>query len=227
MIVGLGNPGPKYARNRHNIGFQVVDILARRHGISLSRSKFNALYGIGPIGSARRAEYGRLASANAASQKTLIVRPLTFMNLCGNAIAPLANFYRIEPPDIFVIYDELDLPSGQLRLRPFGGSGGHNGMKSLIARLGTDRFPRARVGIGRPQGPMRPADYVLQNFSASEEIVFETLRPQIADAAERWLSFGIDLAMNRYNVAHKASTSNQDRPDHGTESQKAPRRRAP
>ncbi len=213
MIVGLGNPGPKYARHRHNIGFQVVDILAHRHDISLSRSKFNALFGIGAIGSARRGEYGRPPGANAAGQKTLIVRPLTFMNLCGNAVAPLANFYRIEPPDIFVIYDELDLPSGQLRLRPFGGSGGHNGMKSLIARLGTDRFPRARVGIGRPQSPMRPADYVLQNFSASEEIEFETLRPQIADAAERWLSFGIDLAMNRYNVAQKASTSNQDRPD--------------
>ncbi len=213
MIVGLGNPGPKYARNRHNIGFQVVDILAQRHDISLSQSKFNALFGIGAIGSARRGEYGRLPGTKAAGQKTLIVRPLTFMNLCGNAVAPLANFFRIEPPDIFVIYDELDLPSGQLRLRPFGGSGGHNGMKSLIARLGTDRFPRARVGIGRPQSPMRPADYVLQNFSASEEIEFETLRPQIADAAERWLSFGIDLAMNRYNAAQRASTSNQDRPD--------------
>ena len=152
------------------------------------------------------------------------MRPLTFMNLCGNAVAPLASYYRIESPDIFVIYDELDLPSGQLRLRPFGGSGGHNGMKSLITRLGTDRFPRARVGIGRPQSPMRPADYVLQNFSPSEEIVFETLRRQIADAAECWLSFGIDLAMNRYNVAHRASSPIQDGPEQGTASQRAPRR---
>lgn len=201
MIVGLGNPGPQYSRNRHNIGFQVVDILAERHDIPLSRAKYNALYGLGTLGHAHAPGRSRLLIEDMSDQRVLIVRPLTFMNLCGNAVAPMANYYRVEPQDIFVIYDELDLPSGKLRLRPFGGSGGHNGMKSLIRMLGTDRFPRARVGIGRPRTPMSPADYVLQNFSVDEEIIFETLRKQIADAVETWLHHGIDLAMNRFNSA--------------------------
>ena len=199
MIVGLGNPGPRYARNRHNIGFQVVDILAERHDIQLSRAKFNALFGLGRVPRPRGLEAERHGRENSASQKVLILQPLTYMNLCGKSVAPMARFYQVEPQDIFVIYDELDLPSGKLRLRPFGGSGGHNGMKSLIAMLGTDRFPRARVGIGRPQTPMSPADYVLQNFGVDEEIVFESLRLRIADAVETWLFQGIDLAMNRFN----------------------------
>ena len=199
MIVGLGNPGPRYARNRHNIGFQVVDLLAERHDISITRAKFNALFGAGTLTNPRAHESNRLTNEDSPYQRVLIVRPLTFMNLCGNAVAPLAQFYRVEPQDIFVIYDELDLPSGKLRLRPFGGSGGHNGMKSLIGQLGTDRFPRARVGIGRPQTPMDPAAYVLQNFSLDEEIIFDSLRPRIADAVESWLFYGIDLAMNRFN----------------------------
>ncbi len=201
MIVGLGNPGPQYARNRHNIGFQVVDVLARRHAISLSRSKYNALYGQGSVTHSRAFESVRSQGRDSSSQKVLMVRPLTFMNLSGNAVAQMANYFRVEIQDIFVIYDELDLPSGKLRLRPFGGSGGHNGMKSLIRMLGTDRFPRARVGIGRPDTPMSPADYVLQNFSADEETVFESLRHRIADAVETWLFHGIDLAMNRFNSA--------------------------
>ena len=201
MIVGLGNPGPQYARNRHNIGFQVVDILAERHGISLSRAKFNALFGLGSITHARAPKGDLLLREDASGQRAALMRPLTFMNRCGSSVAPMARFYRVEPQDIFVIYDELDLPSGKLRLRPFGGSGGHNGMKSLIQMLGTDRFPRARVGIGRPRAPMRPADYVLQNFSVDEEIAFESLRPRIADAVETWLFHGIDLAMNRFNSA--------------------------
>ncbi len=201
MIVGLGNPGPRYSRNRHNIGFQVVDILAERHVIPLARAKYNALYGMGTLAHSRAFERNQLPQKESSSQRVLLVRPLTFMNLCGNSVAPMANFFRVEPQDIFVIYDELDLPSGKLRLRPFGGSGGHNGMKSLIRMLGTDRFPRARVGIGRPQSPMSPADYVLQNFSGDEEIIFETLRQRIADAVETWLYHGIDLAMNRFNSA--------------------------
>ena len=205
MIVGLGNPGPQYARNRHNIGFQVVDLLARRHGIPLSRAKFNALFGVGTINCSQLLESRRLPKESAAGQRVLVVRPLTFMNLSGRSVAPIARFHRIEPQDIFVVYDELDLPSGKLRLRPFGGSGGHNGMKSLIQQLGTDQFPRARVGIGRPHTPMSSADYVLQNFSVEEETVFETLRPRIADAVESWLFYGIDLAMNRFNPAAEAS----------------------
>ena len=204
MIVGLGNPGPQYARNRHNIGFQVVELLARRHAIPLSRAKFNALFGVGTIAHSRALECKRLPRENAVSQRVLMMRPLTFMNLSGNAVAPMAHFYKVEPQDIFVIYDELDLPGGKLRLRPFGGSGGHNGMKSLIKQMATDQFPRARVGIGRPHTPMSSAAYVLQNFSVDEEIIFETLRPRIADAVESWLFYGIDLAMNRFNTATEA-----------------------
>ena len=199
MIVGLGNPGPRYARNRHNIGFQVVDLLARRHDIPLTRSKFNALYGEGWITRRRARDDVRRRSEAPSRQKVLLMRPLTFMNRCGNAVAPMARYFDIEEQDIFVIYDELDLPSGRLRLRPFGGTGGHNGMKSLIQHLGTDRFPRARVGIGRPLTDMAPAAYVLQNFSDEEEIHFEPLRPRIADAVGCWLFEGIDIAMNRFN----------------------------
>lgn len=199
MIVGLGNPGPRYARNRHNIGFQVLDLLARRHQVPLSRSKFNALYGEGWIAPPRILERATSAGEALHRQKVLLARPLTFMNRSGSAVAPMARYFAIEPQDIFVIYDELDLPSGKLRLRPFGGAGGHNGMKSLIQQLGTDRFPRARVGIGRPSEPMDPAAFVLQNFSEEEESEFGPLRPRIADAIESWLFQGIDNAMNRFN----------------------------
>ena len=199
MIVGLGNPGPRYARNRHNIGFQAVEFLARRHAIQLSRSKFNALHGEGWITRPRAFDAERPRGEAPSRQKVLLMRPLTFMNRSGSAVAPMARFFDIEAQDIFVIYDELDLPSGKLRLRPFGGTGGHNGMKSLTQHLGTDRFPRARVGIGRPQTEMDPAAYVLQNFSDEEEILFEQLRSCIADAVESWLFQGIDNTMNRFN----------------------------
>ena len=201
MVVGLGNPGSRYARNRHNIGFQIADVLSRRHAIPLSRSKYNALYGEGWV---RRAA----GPAGPSRQKVLIARPLTFMNRSGAAVAPLARYFDVAPRDIFVVYDELDLPSGRLRLRPFGGSGGHNGMKSIIQSLGTEKFPRARVGIGRPMPPMEPAAYVLQNFSPDEETRFGPLRSQIAAAVELWLFDGIDIAMNRFNPnAGPAATS--------------------
>ena len=199
MIVGLGNPGPRYARNRHNIGFQVLELLARRHEVSLSRSKFNALYGEGWIVCPRGLERASTAGDAPLRQRVLLARPLTFMNRSGSAAAPMARYFAVEPQDIFVIYDELDLPSGKLRLRPFGGAGGHKGMKSLIQQLGTDRFPRARVGIGRPPTPMDPAAYVLQDFSEDEEVEFGPLRAQVADAAESWLFQGIDIAMSRFN----------------------------
>ena len=199
MIVGLGNPGPRYARNRHNIGYQVVDLLARRHHIPLTRSKFNALYGEGWITRPRALVPEPAPNHALPRQKVLLLRPLTFMNRSGSAVAPMARFFDVNPQEIFVICDELDLPGAKLRLRPFGGAGGHNGMKSLIQLLGTDRFPRARAGIGRPPTAMDPAAYVLQNFNADDEILFEPLRPRIADAVESWLFQGIDIAMNRYN----------------------------
>ncbi len=199
MIVGLGNPGPRYARNRHNIGFQVLDRLASRHAVQLSRSKFNALYGEGWIVRPRGLKRAATACDSPPRQKVLLARPLTFMNRSGTAVASLARYFAVEAQNIFVIYDELDLPSGKLRLRPFGGAGGHNGMKSLIQQLGTERFPRARVGIGRPPALMDPAAYVLQDFSEEEESEFGPLRSRIADAVESWLFQGIDIAMNCFN----------------------------
>jgi peptidyl-tRNA hydrolase, PTH1 family len=186
-IVGLGNPGPQYARNRHNIGFQVVELFAGRHGIDLPKMQHKARLGDGWV------------QKQGLREKVLLVKPLTFMNKSGEAVAPLARYYDIEPQDILVIVDDLDLVSGQLRLRPSGSSGGQNGLKSIIQHLGTQEFARLRVGIGRPPGRMDAADYVLQNFSQQEEEIFGPLRETIADAVEMWIFEGIEAAMNNYN----------------------------
>ena len=141
LIAGLGNPGSRYERNRHNIGFQVVDELAARHTLAFDKTKHKA----------------RLADGRIGGDRVLLVKPLTFMNAVGEAIQPLIAFFKIDVADLIVIYDDLDLPTGKLRLRPFGGAGGHNGMKSLIQRLGSDQFPRVRVGIDCPPGRMVPS----------------------------------------------------------------------
>lgn len=200
MIVGLGNPGPQYARNRHNLGFQVVDILARRHSIDLSRSQNKARFGDGWISRRRNPDPGNPFGGLAERQKVLLVKPITFMNNSGEAVAPLLRYFDVSPANLLVIHDDLDLASAQLRLRPAGSSGGQNGIKSIITHLGGEQgFARARMGIGRPPGRMNPADYVLQNFSAQEEENFGPLRETTADAVECWLFEGIETAMNRYN----------------------------
>lgn len=186
-IVGLGNPGPQYTRNRHNLGFQTLEIFGRRHGIEISKMQNKALIGDGWI--SRRGERA----------KVLLIKPLTFMNNSGEAVGPLARYYNIEPENLLVVVDDLDITSGQLRLRPNGSSGGQNGLKSIIRHLGTQEFPRLRIGIGRPPGRMNPADYVLQNFSASEEEIFGPLRETAADTIETWLFDGVEAAMNKFN----------------------------
>jgi PTH1 family peptidyl-tRNA hydrolase len=187
MIVGLGNPGPQYSRNRHNLGFQCVELLAQRHGLRLDKMQQRAMTGSGFIA------FGGLR------HKVLLVRPLTYMNASGEAVGPLARFYQVDPVDIVVIHDDLDLASGKLRLRLGGSSGGQNGIKSIMERLGSADFARVKIGIGRPPGRMDPADYVLQNFSAGEEEVFGPLRARACDAVECWLQDGIEAAMNRFN----------------------------
>lgn len=187
MVVGLGNPGPQYSRNRHNIGFQCLELLAQKQGIALDRMQQRALTGSGFI------------AQGGARQKVLLVKPLTYMNASGEAVAPLARFYRIDPAAILVIHDDLDLVAGKLRLRPNGSSGGQNGIRSIIDHLGSQEFARARVGIGRPPGRMDPADYVLQNFSADEEMIFTPLRARVVEAVLCWLFEGIEVAMNRFN----------------------------
>ena len=200
MIVGLGNPGPKYIHNRHNIGFQTVDVFAARHKIDLPRMQLKGRVGDGWV--EQRADVlsvlqGGLPQINRL--KVLLVKPLTYMNLSGEAVGPLARYSDIPPEDVIVVHDDLDLEPGQLRLRRNGGSGGQNGVKSIMRHLGED-FHRVRVGIGRPPGRMDAAAYVLQDFSPDEEAeIFGPLRERIADALECWLFEGIDKAMNKYN----------------------------
>ena len=165
MIVGLGNPGPEYARHRHNIGFQVVDLFAERHGLDFDKFQKRGRVAIGNV-KLRSGWSGRL----------LLTKPMTYMNSSGEAVGQLAAFYKIAPAQILVVHDDLDLPLGRLRLRPNGSPGGQKGVGSIIKALGTDAFCRLKVGISRPGGQnsgvspaMDPADYVLQPFNAEQE----------------------------------------------------------
>jgi PTH1 family peptidyl-tRNA hydrolase len=195
MIIGLGNPGPHYQNNRHNIGFQCVDLLARRHNIELNKAQLQARTGEGWI------------QRPGVRHKVLLVKPLTYMNASGQAVGQLVRYYQVNLADLLVIHDDLDLESGKLRLRPNGSSGGQNGIKSIIQHLGSDEFARVRVGIGRPPGQLDPAAYVLQNFSAAEEENFTPLRTRICEAVECWIFEGMSAAMNKFNKTTTDSES--------------------
>ena len=183
LIAGLGNPGRQYKQNRHNVGFHVVDHLAARHGLTFSRLQDGAFVTSGTI----------------AGRSVVLAKPQRYMNVSGRPVVALLRFYQIAPERLMVIYDDLDLPVGTIRLRPEGGSGGHNGMKSIIQQLGTQGFPRLRVGIDRPPGRMDPAAYVLQDFSAQQLPIVHEALDRAADAIELWLREGIELAMSRCN----------------------------
>ena len=187
MIVGLGNPGPQYAANRHNIGFQCVERFGRRQRIDLNRMQQRAMTGDGWV------EYG------GQRQRVLLVKPLTYMNASGQAVVPLMRFYKVELADLLVIHDDIDLAQGKLRLRMGGSSGGQNGIKSIIEQAGSADFVRAKVGVGRPPGKMDPAAFVLQNFTSAEEEIFGPLREKVGDALLCWLFEGLTVAMNRFN----------------------------
>jgi PTH1 family peptidyl-tRNA hydrolase len=182
LIVGLGNPGARYAHSRHNVGFMIVERFARAHDLQFARRRFNAELAEGTIGDAR----------------VLLAKPQTFMNLSGEAVGKLVAFYKIALTDLLVVYDDLDLPLGKLRLRPKGGAGGHHGMESILARLGSSDFPRLRVGIGRPN-PDADIDHVLGAFSEAELAVMEETFTRAVQAIEVWLREGIDVAMSRFN----------------------------
>jgi PTH1 family peptidyl-tRNA hydrolase len=182
LIAGLGNPGRSYKGNRHNIGFMVVDRLAEKYGIRLGRVQLKAIIGEGRIG----------------ERSVILVKPQAYMNLSGDSIGPLAKYYKVPLENVLVIYDEIDLPFGTLRLRSKGGSGGHNGMKSVIQHLGQD-FPRLRLGIGRPSGRMPPAAYVLQDFGKDEVPVLLELIDSAIATIETYLDEDVDLAMTRHN----------------------------
>jgi len=182
LIVGLGNPGPRYADTRHNVGFMLLDRLARRHGIEVTRRQCTALTGLGTI----------------SGERVCLAKPQTFMNLSGEAVACLCRFFKIVPSDLLIVYDDRDLPLGRIRIRQRGSAGGHRGVESIIDRLGTSDFPRLRIGIGRPQ-QMEAVQHVLTSFSTDEWPAIEGALDRAADAVEVALAEGLETAMNRYN----------------------------
>jgi PTH1 family peptidyl-tRNA hydrolase len=182
LIVGLGNPGRRYRQNRHNFGYMVADKLSEHSGIRMSTVQSKAIIGTGDY----------------CGKPIIIAKPQTFMNLSGAAVGPLQRYYRIPLANLLVVYDEIDLPLGHMRLREQGGSGGHNGMKSIIEQVGNE-FPRMRLGVGRPPGFMEPADYVLQNFNAEEMAVVMDVTEKAIKAIQIILQDGIDIAMTGYN----------------------------
>ena len=182
LIVGLGNPGRQYRGNRHNIGFMVVDRLAAANGIQSSKVQNKAIVGDGRI----------------VGQRVILAKPQTYMNSSGDAIGPLANFYKIPPENIFVVYDEMDIPLGTIRLREKGGAGGHNGMKSIIQHIGQE-FPRMRLGVGRPPGRMDPPAYLLQDFSNDQLPTVSDMIDEAIRAIETYLQEGIQMAMSKHN----------------------------
>lgn len=183
LIVGLGNIGKQYANTRHNIGFWVADELARRHNLTFGKAERKAVSADGTI----------------QNKRVLIAKPQTYMNLSGEAVRALCDFYKIPNTQVIVVHDDLDLPLGTLRIRPTGSAGGQNGVKSIIQHLGTQEFTRVRCGIGRPPGRQDPADYVLQAFSGDDAITAAILRDHAANAVETWLRDGLEMAMNKHN----------------------------
>jgi peptidyl-tRNA hydrolase, PTH1 family len=183
LIVGLGNPGPEYERNRHNLGFLVADELAERAGVRFKRDRSRA----------------QVATGRLAGVPVILAKPMTFMNVSGRPVAALRGFYKVPDDRIVVIHDELDIPFDTIRLKLGGGDNGHNGLRSVTAALGSRDYNRVRVGIGRPPGRMDPADFVLRNFSAGEREALPVLLSRSADAAEVLLERGLVAAQNEYN----------------------------
>lgn len=188
LIVGLGNPGEKYNQTRHNIGFEAVDQFARLWGISLAENrKFQGIYGEG------RAP---------KTDKIRLLKPLTYMNLSGQSIRAAIDWYKLSPESVLVVYDDMDLPLGKLRLRLSGSAGGHNGMKSAIAHLGTQNFPRLRIGIGAPKIVAEDKDtvsHVLGQFSKAEAAIVSEVLQLVTEAVEMSLKQGVEKAMSLYN----------------------------
>ena len=183
LIAGLGNPGEKYEGTRHNVGFAVIDELEAKHHIPVQSKEHKALVGRGIIG----------------GEKVLLVKPQTFMNLSGDAIAEIAAYYKIPVEEVLVIFDDISLPVGQLRLRQKGSAGGHNGIKSIIARLGSENFPRINVGVGDKPAQMDLADHVLGHFHGEEKSAIADGILGASKAVEVFLTDGMSEAMNRYN----------------------------
>ncbi len=186
-IIGLGNPGEKYRHSRHNAGFDVLDILSARLDTPIKKLKFQAVYGETLIG----------------REKVALIKPQTFMNLSGFTVSEAMNWYKLTPHQVLLIVDDIDLPFGQVRIRPKGGPGTHNGLRHIVQCTGTGDFPRVRIGMGTPPPQWDLADWVLGTFADDEQrkIAFDAYMTA-ADAALCWAEHGIDMAMNRYNQRH-------------------------
>jgi PTH1 family peptidyl-tRNA hydrolase len=184
LIVGLGNPGREYRLTRHNIGFMCLDRLANRLGGAFTRVESRAL----------------VAKANYQSSRLVLAKPQTYMNLSGQAVSALARYYKVPQENLLVVYDDVDLPLGTLRMRPGGGSAGQKGMQSIIERLGSQEFPRLRLGIGRPPGRMDAANYVLQEFHPGEQELLSLTLDRAADAVMTFVVEDLVTAMNRFNA---------------------------
>ena len=184
LVVGLGNPGPAYEGTRHNVGFDVVARLARRHA---------------PGETARSRFHGVVVEAVIGSEKVLLLQPTTFMNLSGTAVVEASRFYKLDPAeDVLVIVDDVALPCGQIRLRPGGGAGGHNGLSDIQRKLGTEHYPRLRIGIDAP-GRIPQKDYVLGKFRPDQRELVEVACDEAAEAVSCWATLGLTEAMNRFN----------------------------
>lgn len=183
MIAGLGNPGKAYRENRHNIGFMVIDALARQLGIHLKRVRSKAIIGTGKLD----------------DQSIILAKPQTYMNASGESISPLMQYYKVPLQNLIIIHDDLDIPFGTIRIRPSGGTGGQKGMKSIVSKLGSQEIARIRIGIGRPPGRMDPADYVLHNFSSDQIPLRDEILEKAIKAVITFITEGLEQSMNAHN----------------------------
>ena len=185
LVVGLGNPGPQYAKTRHNIGFMAADLLAGRMGAQFKVHKRSG---------------AEIVTGRLGHRPVVLAKPRTYMNESGRQVGPLAKFFSVMPADIIVIHDELDIDFGRIRLKLGGGEGGHNGLRSVANSLGTKSFQRVRIGIGRPPGRKDPAAYVLETFTAAERTEVPAICEQAADATELLIEAGLDTAQNQVHA---------------------------
>ncbi|MCF0134337.1 MAG: aminoacyl-tRNA hydrolase [Blautia sp.] len=201
LVAGLGNPGRQYHKTRHNMGFDTIDYLVEKYRIPQGGVKFNAMFGKGIIG----------------GEPAILMKPLSYMNLSGGPVQEMANYFKIDPEtELIVIYDDIDLEPGQLRIRKQGSAGGHNGMKDIIRRLGTEKFIRIKVGVGAKPSGWDLADYVLGHFGETERKAVDESIEKAGEAVAMILSEGIDAAMNKYNVKKKKPKRGQDEDDSNT-----------